>query len=314
MTSFNILGVCTSRDIFTLTGGDKKYEINQYTLGFSPLFAFDSGFKISKSDLDSIGPDVSAFRKRAFYIDLTRSVFDFLTVRSSDYLIVDVALLKDSYFLTVDGHYFLEGKIRSPLYKELVEKFKCPAVKEACIPCDFLPKEEVDKRLKAYASKLLTIYSPEQIILCEHQHSRLYVKGGKIGAFKDFDKKWGMRDQFVAYCHGVLKRELKGCHVIGYLSNAVADLNHHFGVSPLHFSKGYYSYFMECIDTIVRKLPPDEERKKLEKINKKWNQFHAVKYFPQLRNLAVSQLKQVESNSKKCAAENYKLSELDNDI
>ena len=300
MTSFNILGVCTTRDIFAETEGEKKYQIKKYTLGFSPLFAFEEGLKIDKEAFDSVEFNIAPFRRRASYLEFTHSVFDFITQEQSDYLIVDMAVLRSPYFLTEDGHYFSYGKLRRKFYDVLIEKLNYPAVKEEGIPCDFLPKDEVEKRLKAYAAKLLTLYRPDQIILCEHRHSRLNVNGNTVRPFKNFDEKWGRRIEFVDFCFGIMKNELKGCHVINYLDNAIADLKHRLGISPLHFTKHYYSYCLECIELILKKLPAEEEAVQLKKIRRKWNRLYAVSYFPMLKKFALSQFDAVERvNSKR---------------
>ncbi len=294
MVSFNILGVCTTRDIFAVTKGDKKFEIKKYTLGFSPLFALEDGLKIDKEAFNSVETSLTPFRRRAAYLEFTHTVFDFLAEAKSDYLVIDLAVLKNSYLLTEDGHYFVAGKYNRSLYKKLVEELNVPAIKQESVPCDFLPKDEVKKKLKDYATKLLTIYKPEQIILCDHQHSRLCVKGKKIGQFKHFENKWGRRCEFISFCFDIMKNELKGCHVINYLPNAVANLNHRFGVSPLHFAKHYYSYCFECIEIILEKLPAEEEQQKLKKILNKWNKYCAVKYFPMLKKLVLFQQENIE--------------------
>ena len=293
MTSFNILGVCTSRDIFSQTEGEKKYQIKKYTLGFSPLFVFEDGLKIDKESFDSVelGMKIHQFGRRACYLEFTHSVFDFITQEQSDYLIIDLSLLRNSYFLTEDGHYFIYGRKKLRLYEEMVEKLNLPAVKEKSIPCDFLPQKEVEKRLKAYAAKLLALYRPEQIILCEHKHSRLSVCGDMIRSFRNFDETYGRGDKFVNFAFTVMKDELKGCHVINYLSNAFADAHHRLGKSPLHYIKEYYQY---CIDLIVQKLPSDEEESKLRRLYKKWNRTYALKYFNMLKKMAVSQFESRE--------------------
>lgn len=294
MTSFNILGVCATRDIFTETEGEKKYQVKKYTLGFSPLFAFEEGLKIDKEAFDSVEFDISPFNRRTSYLEFTHSVFDFVTEEASDYLIVDFCMLRNFYFLTEDGHYFIYAKSRLRFYNELVKKLNYPAVKEESVPCDFLPRDEVEKRLKAYAARLLTLYRPDQIILCEHQHSRLSVNGNRVRPFRNFDEKWGRRTEFVNFCFGIMKNELKGCHVINYLDNAVADLKHRLGISPLHFTKHYYNYCLECIELILKKLPAEEEAVRLRKIRRKWNRLCAVTYFPMLKKFALSQFDAVE--------------------
>lgn len=313
MVSFNILGVCTTRDIFAVTKGDEKYEIKKYTLGFSPLFALEEGLKIDKEAFNSVETSLTSFRRRAAYLEFTHTVFDFLTESQSDYLIIDMAVLKNSYLLTEDGHYFMAGRYNLSLYKKLVEELNVPAVKAESIPCDFLPKDKVVERLKSYAAKLLTIYKPEQIILCEHQHSRLCVKGKKLGQFKHFENKWGRRSEFISFCFDVMKNELRGCHVINYLNNAVADLNHRFGTSPLHFAKHYYSYYFECIELILKKLPAERELVQLKKILKKWNNLCAIKYFPMLKKLALTQLEIIEQGKLKYSKSKEILNEKNSD-
>lgn len=299
MTSFNILGVCTSRDIFSESKRGSKYQVKKYTSGFSPLFVFDEGVKFDKHAYYSVSVDLPLFRRRVGYLDFSRTVFDFIAEESSDYLILDLALLKNSYFLTEDGHYFNYGEKKINLYNQMVKELNFPAIKEKDIPCDFLPTDEVVRRLQLYAKKLLTLYNPDQIILCDHRHCRLYVRENIMRPFRDFDERWYKRDEFAHFCFEVMKNEIKGCHVIDFLSNSVSDLKHRLGISPLHFTKHYYNYCLECIELIIQKLPVDEEIVQLQKIRKKWNRKCAVTYFPMLRNFALSQFDEREKNKRK---------------
>ncbi len=284
MTSFNILGVCTSRDIFSRTKDGANYQINKYTLGFSPFFCFEPGLKFDKDEFYKVEyKNGTNFSKRAAYIEFTRSVFDFLTEQESDYLLIDVAMLRSSYFKTEDGNYFVcSTKKRMDFYQNLVKDLNFPAVKEQNIPCDFLPEDEIRKRLKAYAAKLLTIYKPAQIILCNHQLSRMLYKNRRIVFFSNFDENWGHKNEFISFCFNIMKTELKGCHIIESLSNAVADVKHPLGIHPMHFTPGYYKYCIESINLITKGLPVDEESMRLKNIHDKWNKFYATKYFKKL--------------------------------
>ena len=141
MVSFNILGVCTSRDIFSRT--KNNYVVNKYTLGFSPLFCFEKSVtgSVSLSDFLNISypKGRSNFLRRTDYIEYSRSVFDFLCESKSDYLILDLAMLRSSYFMTEDNSFLVgSSKQRIEFYKRLADIFNFPKIKKLVFYIIFL--------------------------------------------------------------------------------------------------------------------------------------------------------------------------------
>ncbi len=295
MKSFNILGVCTSRDIFSRTNSKDKYTVNKYTLGFSPFFIFDESAAIDSKDYyeiaDKLKLPYSNFMKRAFLLELNRQAIDYVYSQKSDYLLLDATVFRVSYFKTADNKYFANGikNQRTEFYKVLAKELKLPPIVDPNVPCDFLDDNEISRRLKRYAQKLLSMYDPSKIILCNHHNARLLkLLNGGVRFFKNEGGKLDREDKFIDLCFNKLKSELPGCHVINNLENAVADSAHPLGISPLHFTYGYYKYCLDCLDAITEELSAEEEAEKLERIRRKWNHQYAFTYFAKLQNYALS--------------------------
>lgn len=308
MISFNILGVCTSRDIFSRTNSKDKYTVNKYTLGFSPFFIFDEGAGIDPKAYYDVADKhklpYSNFMKRAFLLELNRQAIDYIHSQKSDYLLLDSTVFRFTYFKTADNKYFVNGikNQRTEFYKVLARELKLPPVADPCVPCDFLDDDEISRRLKNYAQKILSMYEPSKIILIRHHNARLLkMMNGGVRFFKNEDGKLDREDNFIDLCFNKLKNALPGCHVINNLDNAVSDAAHPLGISPLHFTYGYYKYCLDCIDAITEGLSAKDEAAKLERIRIKWNHQYAFTYFAKLQHYAQTlnnKLAQAEELSK----------------
>lgn len=72
--------------------------------------------------------------------------------------------------------------------------------------------------MRNYIDQLLSLYSPEQIILVENQNVELYCdKNNTITAFVN-QKAHQKENQNIQYCHQLMKKMLVGCHYIHFQS------------------------------------------------------------------------------------------------
>ncbi len=291
MVSFNILGVCTSRDIFSRTNSKDKYEVYKYTFRFSPLFVFEGGVDITyKEFIDIIseqGIAASNFVKRSFYLEITRRVFKFISEKKSDYLLLDMSMQRSSCFMTEDGKFYYQTKKNIEMYNALVKKLHISPIVKENIKFNSFDKEECIARLKKYAEKILEIYKPSQIILCNHLNSQLVNKKGRYIRIFNNIRAINEKNDYIDFCFNVMKNYLFGCHVIDYLKNSVADAEHPLGLSPLHYTNLYYEYHIECIDLITKKIPLNEELNMQKMIARKYNRRYAVHYFEKLKKLII---------------------------
>ena len=289
MITFNILGGCVSRDIFSRPAHGNKYKVNRYTRGFSPLFCLDPGLEIDRKAFDAIdSTKLSNFSKRALYIELTHSVFDFLLEGKSDYLLLDTGMFRIPYAKLANGQYILAEALNAGFIKALLERKMIPQIVEKLAP-DFLDDDEFKSRVVRYADRIKTLYTTDRIILMNHGQNRLYwdKKKKAIGMYNNFRKRYETGDKMMKHAFELLKNELAGCHVINYLPNAIADRWHPLGANPMHFTIGYYEYCLECIDIIVRNLPWEEEEKAISKNRDRWNRKYAQVYYPHVARYCI---------------------------
>ncbi len=160
------------------------------------------------------------------------------------YLFVDISdlrfriMVKGGFSVTIREDHCKEVKIiRSVLEKEGFE------IKNIW---DFSEKEVFDA-LDHLASKLLEIYSKEQIFFLYTVPTPLFVN--KCGEFIDDDevmhqKYWNCRpDELTKYNNYFI--HITNCNVIKFPWKAglVSDTNHMFGLFPLHYIDDVYRYY-----------------------------------------------------------------------
>ena len=82
----------------------------------------------------------------------------------------------------------------------------------------------------------------------------------------------------------IMKRELKGCHIIYMPHNIICDRHHYLNWAPLHFTRGYYDYALEAVNIIVSSKNRDNEFEMLEKCRLKWQRNYALFFYKYLYN------------------------------
>ena len=281
MATFNMLGCCVSRDIFSMHKNDGGHQINQFVNEFSPFFSFENGLEIDYDKYNNV--DISSissnFVKRCTYLDITKNIFNYIKKKNSDYLIVDTGAVRTGYVVFENGITSYAGRISKKIIGYMVEQGIFPSPYEY-LNFDYMSLREVEIRTIKYCNELKKMYAVEKIILNEIQHGFLLVdrKNKKITTFSDaYELK--KKNRLMSYVFEIMKRELKGCHVIQMLHNVMCDKYHYLGWAPLHFTKGYYDYGLEAINIIISSKSMDEETERLEKCRLKWQKLYAFIFY-----------------------------------
>ena len=146
--------------------------------------------------------------------------------------------------------------------------------------------------MKFFIDKILSMYPVENIVLIEAKNSLIKAdKSGNISGFDDVDYHM-IENNRMSRCYKLMKNMLQGCHIIPMPENVVADAGHRLGLSPLHYTMGYYDYALSVFDCIQKKLPIEKEQSHIQKLFDKCNMDYAGKYFSALADSYINLSKQ----------------------
>lgn len=244
-------------------GGGVK--VLQYHAFSSPISLFSPKGMIDIQLADFIGKNetISAFTKRCTMCDFNKSMLDFVFKKKSDYFILDIldARLK---LMKQNEHIFTKN-----IFMQLddfphhlgLNKY------EELNPFTDISEEQWEDSIDKLTEHIQRHYSPAQIIIPLHYGVKEYIKDSVLKKFVLWRKDY--TNAFNPLVKKLFKRiinNLDGCHVIEFPDNVVADADHKWGLSPLHYNKIYYEYAAEAVKVILRSLSDHEEKGELEKL------------------------------------------------
>lgn len=203
----------------------------------------------------------SNFYKRNLRLDIEKGVFDFLFGEKSDYLFMDIASCRyDLYYFPQSNTY----ASKSNIYDEI---FTSGEILEGCyqINTDTIPDDVCYNLLDKYIDTLLKEYRPENIILFDIKASPKRLTKNKLIALREQDLSI-KANRRIEKAYNYVKQKLPGCHIIEFPNGVVADEQHIWGPSVLHYVKEYYEYAYNAIKIIFSKLPLEAEKEALSSL------------------------------------------------
>ncbi len=269
MISFNLIGNCVSRDMITPLI-ERGVQVLQYSGFVSPvsMFSEKGDCHIELDDMkDYAGTN---FYKRSLCFDINKYSFNYIIAKKSDYLLVDILaarldmLRKGNHFVTITYPVVIN---RDRLNKDCgFDKY------ERIRPFD-IDDDEWNRCVDRLSELILNNYAPSQIILHKYYNAEKYVDGSKICFFEPKAREEYVRqNELIKKLDVRLESNLKGCHVIESPEFVLADKSNVRGLHPLHYFNDYYQYGSEALDIIMKKLPDNEERIKLEDLRQQYQE------------------------------------------
>ncbi len=250
--SFDILGVCVSRDIFGLANGN-EYDVGKYTRLSLPYY----------SDMENVDPELWAtmdevkgerdFHKRLKLDDLNMRYADELNGSGSEWLLIDTRSLTFGYHEAKFGgktHYYTAESISADEIRAATRKkgFEPESIR-------FVETEDVpgiEGMMDAFCEFVRGRYG-NNIIFIEMRDALWHVdKEGKVGYIRDYPVERRRRITG-KYCEALMKK--LGCRCIPMPSNIICDYLHIWGMSKGHYIQEYYDYAYRCLDAIVKGAP-----------------------------------------------------------
>ena len=270
----SIVGTCLMRDIFRVMDSVGKYTVDRYVQSINPVSA------VGESPLLKDVPDwsekffnikMNAFHRRNAYLDLKKSLFDYIAEVKSNYLLIDMGeIRRDLCIFDREKKKMLTDFSLTQGRRILQEQYLLSMLEKISV----LELDEVfvKERLDAYLDKILDIYPQEKIILFENYAIKTYYDS-KLGGVKH-SWKWDREadkfnmcfDLVFSYC----LKKLPLVKVIRFPKTALGDLHHIWGRYSLHYMEGIYRYGFEAMEAIVSGSASAEVKEKLCSLHSKW--------------------------------------------
>ena len=294
--TINMCCCCVSRDIFGFKHEDKGWNIDinktqtekicQYINFSSPIFApqrIESNrtsldFEKIKNECCKKFKSFSNFKFRCSFIDITHTLFDFLSKVQSDYLILDNGWARYNYLLLEDDSLITDTN--RELINYFIDQKYLPAIKKRIL-FEEIPRNKLEDLIKNFCQNILKFYNEKQIILIEVKRAQLYLKEDNVFNFlpnKSEDLKLDLVFQ-------LMRKYLSNAFIVKAPSIRLADARHVWGLHPLHFVREIYTdYYYPCIKLIFESNTNFDIS--FNTIEQKYHKLESEKYF----NLFIKKL------------------------
>ena len=260
--TFSVFGNCVSRDTVEVLG----CHVNRFIQDISPISASYGSPLVGRDKFTEeniadylLNPKLNHFSVRNTMLDINKDLYDYLFQVKSDWLILDVGCLRFRTLIGKKGDAavteFLYNRLKDVLDKE---EFNLVRVTD-------MDEETFSKCMDKYISAILKGYDENKIIVVEEYLVADYVDSERIG-IHPFSYAIKERNYDIIRGYNYLKSKLKKAHYIPFLPNVLSDEMHKWGNEPLHYVREYYEYGSEAIKLIVKQLPIEEEKIKIEEL------------------------------------------------
>ena len=267
----NICGSCILRDTFYYQGvyGKEKdggYRINRYVNFFSPLALEQPPIPIydraayEAFDLKPFG--LTNFFRRCRRLDCERSFMEYLN-DPADFLLVDTVMFRfQPYQMQVNGQKLICHGEHRPALEAMAKQGILPQLDAEVFSFESLSEEELRHRLQVYANQLKTLCPEERIILVETRHVFLQIDhANHVKSFSSTSQKiYRDGNRRMQKVFGILQELLPQAHLIPFPKQVLAETEHRLGVSGLHYTREYYEYCFQAVETIRKGLPRETEQ------------------------------------------------------
>ncbi len=267
-THVDIWGCCLSRDIFgigTSTGGfeggitsdisKKRFVVDHFFQECSFAAAFSEHIMNDMEEDDLLGTSVGTvgFYRRCLTADANKTVTRKLMESEAEWIVVDVRTMTYGLLeIDLNGRkeYVTSGGPIDEDTKIMVLKKKNPDIVTKHIAYrnvdNISSLEKLAEFLKArYKDRIILIDGREE---CDYVDKQMNIVLGKPKTNAI------MFEREMTSC----LKEMLGCYCIDYPTGNLADENHRWGKSSVHYVSEYYKYALNAIQCIVECYPDRE--------------------------------------------------------
>lgn len=238
----NIFGSCVTRDLLEY---DKKnkFSVGEYIARQSIISFLSKPIKINEKDIRL----ESNFQKRQLISDLSKNGFQRIKNNAGDLLIID--LIEERFKIGEIGktYFTLSNEFnQSEIFKNERIRIYEKKILNGKI---YFKYKDVKKYINQFVKIILEIYSQNQIVIHEVYLSNYYL--GENSVKKEFPRNYiGYNlkiNKILEYMYFCLKQALPHAYVISNSKKYVADIEHKWGLAPMHFQEEYYIETMKCL-------------------------------------------------------------------
>ena len=220
------------------------------------VISFRSGgdriLRVSVDELEQFN-NWSNFSKRNFCIDACKTVFKSIREAPTDYIAIDLCELRFYHCrITLkngETFYMTKNKYTKEFLKnsEAVRNFGIENYEDDISLADDIVYAALDK----YIEFLKSCYAPEKVILIENLPARVHIDE-KDRTFYEYSASAtaSMRNKLLKY-YNYFRDHFPGIKIIEFPNGAMGNVNHTWGLDPLHFIDDYYEYLFQAIQIIV---------------------------------------------------------------
>ncbi len=293
-TTINTMGCCVARDTFGMFRGDGGFDIRKSVTNAGILSICSPKVTEESVCTEEDFPLSRNYVKRCAVLDANKQVIDYLCEEQADYTVVDLGVLYAPFTLKVrrkgetdpDAFTYLTNMAafrQNPDYLdnapfEVLEKFRFPENKELFF--DYIVH---------YAAMLRERIGAEKLIIIESYPMPRYLD--KDGTLKMFTPAYKM-DPHDILCIDIpavnvwlkeaykrLEEALPEAHVIKFPDAEVpSNINHKWGLNPLHYVQECYTYFLESVKVIACGLDRDIEQQMLQRLHQVYSELLRTRY------------------------------------
>jgi len=253
----NIFGSCVSRDVLEVQK-ERKIFLKSYIARQSIVSAVSEPISI---DADKLKLN-SEFQKRMVLHDFKKDTFEVFRKNNSDYILID--FIDERFPLVKIGHSYVTGsnELLTSCYINVPEIVKPHKLNYLLAwlggrKADKwkIEKTDLEKFIFMFTHRLLDIYQPKQIIVHEVYLSDIYRNiENEICLFpKNHLANNCVMNEKYEYIYRKFEEFIPNAYIINCSKNYIADENHKWGLSPMHFQKEYYEKVLEEINEIIKK-------------------------------------------------------------
>ena len=244
--TFDIMGSCVSRDLFNIPEA-VNLDCREYIARHSILSMMAKPVSVEEGELDSL---TSNFQKEMVLNDLRKTTLNKLRASKSNFLIIDFI---DERFKTIQ---IFDSCLT--MSNELVASKYLDGKEYQIIDKTRWNEKEMERNLYSkiiqFAEQICSIYKQSHIIIHEAKMVDRYIgKDGEIHAFAPYIIENNKRvNLLLDRMYMWLKAEIpRSPGVIDITSAYLADENHKWGLSAMHYQAEYYQNAIKEIENII---------------------------------------------------------------
>lgn len=235
----DIFGSCVSRDIFAIKQ-NTRLDVGCYIARESIVSAVSKPIFFEEQEIKL----ESRFQKKQVMYDLDKTGLKLLAESKSPYLIIDLiddrfnVIKIDDSIITLSNELVKSGFLDSKKYSVL---------KKSKSFSDWnVGKEKISSYIERFCKSVENIYESDHIFIHEaYMANKYFDENGNCKLFAEelLDKNKKINEQLKFY-YNLLKKNLPDAVIIDTADRYVADYNHKWGLSPMHYQQEYYIFVL----------------------------------------------------------------------